>query len=217
MIRKEKLTVDEHFHKCELELFANKELFRYSDSSHYYKLTFDGKQFKTYSQLKSSKPEFEMASEMHYCNSFSTVDEFWCHLTKEKNWLREYKSEKFEFGTDKIIAKQLIQFHNKFMKSDFDTSDYWLLHKWMNRIFSESIDWREYKQYCPRCKSSIFKNSRYPKYLCGNCMELIVDENGKKVEFSKPEEYDSTVYYLDDVAYFAEEAHMGGIVIQLKE
>ena len=217
MIKKENLSVDEHFQKCESELFTNKELFRYSDANNYYKLIYDGNQFTIYSQLKNIKIEINRVSEMNYCKSFSTIDEFWLHLTKEINWLRVYKSEKFEFGKDKILAKNLIQFHNKFMNSDFDTSDYWLLHKWMNRIYSESIDWKEYKQYCPRCRSLIFKNSRYPKYLCGDCMELIVDNNGKKVEFTKPEEYDSTVYYLDGVAYFAEEAHMGGIVIQLKE
>lgn len=215
MLKKENLTLDEHFKKCESELFANKELFRYSDSSNYYKLIYDGEDFCVYTQTKSN--EFNWDSEMHYCNSFTTINEFWHNLTREKNWLRLYKSEKFAFGTDKIIAKQLIQFHNEFMKSNFDTSDYWLLHKWMNRIFSESIDWSEYKQYCPRCRSIIFKNSRYPKYLCGDCMELIVDNNGKTVGFSKPEEYDSTIYYLDQVAYYAEEAHMGGIVIQLKE
>lgn len=217
MTEKENLTLDEHFQKCESQLFAGKELFRYSDSSNNYKLIFDGKHFCVYTQLKGNEEEFDWSSELHYYKSFPTVDEFWNQLTNENNWLRIYKPEKFAFGTDKIIAKQVIQFHNEFMKSDFDTSDYWLLHKWMNRIFPESINWKEYKQYCPRCRLSIFKNSRYPKYLCGNCMELIVDNNGEKVEFSKPEEYDSTVYYLDGVAYFAEEAHMGGIVIQLKE
>jgi len=211
------MTLEEHFVKCSSELHANKELFRYSDSNNFYKLIYDGQQFCIYTQLKELQIEIDWNSEMHYYKSYKTIDEFWEYLIADKDWFRIYKSEKFGFGTDKIITKQIVNFHNHFMKSDFLTSDYWLLHSWVNGVYSDSIERSEYKQYCSNCKNLTFKNSRYPKYLCGDCMELIVNDQGEKVEFSKPEEYDSTIYYLNNIAYFAEEAHMGGIVIQLKE
>jgi len=216
-VKEEKLTLEEHFKKCTSELFANKELFRYSDSNNFYKLIYDGQHFCIHIQLIDLSLEFDWSSEMHYHKSFKTIDEFWEYLTADDNWLIIYKPEKFGFGTDKIVAKHIVHFHNHFMKSDFLTSDYWLLHKWMNGVYSDSIERSEYKQYCSNCKTLTFKNSRYPKYLCGDCMELIVDDQGEIVQFSKPEEYDSTVYFLNNIAYFAEEAYMGGIVIQLKE
>lgn len=213
----EKLTLDQHFDKCISELYIGKELCRYSDSDCFYKLIFNEKHFSLFIKLKDERIEIDWSSTMYYYRSFGSVDEFWNHLTRNEYWFRIYKAEKFGYGTDQILSKKIIEFSNEFMKSEFLTSDYWLLRTWVRSACSESIKISDYKQYCPNCKLVTFWNARYPKHLCGECLELIFDEQGRKVEFSKPEEYNSTIYYLNNIAYFAEEAPMGGIVVQLKE
>jgi hypothetical protein len=79
-----------------------------------------------------------------------------------------------------------------------------------------------------------FNNARYPKYICGDCTELLTDSEGRKVEYfntellghgcqgyyvntEQREKYDSTTCYIKDKIFYAEEAYFGGIVIQLKE
>ena len=73
---------------------------------------------------------------------------------------------------------------------------------------------------------------RYPRYLCGNCSGRVTDKEDRRVEFfnteflghgcqgryvDSDEPYNSDVCYVDGVECWAEEAYLGGIVIQAKE
>ncbi len=96
---------------------------------------------------------------------------------------------------------------------------------------SKNTNSREAKQSCPNCGESVKKYSRYPNYLCRNCVKLITDKNGRKVAFYnthllgygcqgyyvdrvKKEKYNSNICFIRNQKYFVEEARFGGIVIQ---
>lgn len=85
------------------------------------------------------------------------------------------------------------------------------------------------EQYCPMCGASVVPNVRYRNYICFECCEKAVDENGRKLGFGNQslsggfvawyadtkETRDTHVCYIDGIECWADEAHMGGIVIRL--
>ncbi len=84
------------------------------------------------------------------------------------------------------------------------------------------------EQRCPICSLPVPVSERYPRYVCGKCFVKAVDENGRSLSFSNVsfsggfaaryadtrEERDSHECYIDGIKCRADEAHMGGIVIQ---
>ena len=84
------------------------------------------------------------------------------------------------------------------------------------------------EQMCPICSAAVPVSERYPRYVCHACFLRAVDEDGRSLSFSNVsfsggfkavyantrEERDSHECYIDDVLCWADEAHMGGIVIQ---
>ena len=87
---------------------------------------------------------------------------------------------------------------------------------------------REGQQYCPICRAKVAPSPRYPRYLCDNCAARATDEDGRPLGFNNESfsggfvaEYkdtgegrDSHICFIDGVKCWADEAHMGGIVIQ---
>lgn len=83
-------------------------------------------------------------------------------------------------------------------------------------------------QECPICGSDLPRNGRYPKMLCGDCMDQATDELGRRIEFANfdatggfqafyvhtGEPYRDHVCFVRGVRCCAHEAHFGGIVIQ---
>jgi hypothetical protein len=83
-------------------------------------------------------------------------------------------------------------------------------------------------QKCPICKVRVTPSPRYPQYVCYDCFLKAVDEEGRSLSFSNVsfsggfraiysdtrEERDSHICYIDGIRCRADEAHMGGIVIQ---
>ncbi len=86
----------------------------------------------------------------------------------------------------------------------------------------------EEHQYCPICLVGVSPSPRYPRYVCANCAAKATDENGRPLKFYNESfsggfiaEYadtgegrDSHICFIDGVKCWADEAHMGGIVIQ---
>ena len=84
------------------------------------------------------------------------------------------------------------------------------------------------EQRCPICSTSVQLSERYPRYVCHTCYLKAADEDGRSLKFSNEsfsggfraiyadtrEERDSHECYIDGVRCWADEAHMGGIVIQ---
>lgn len=83
--------------------------------------------------------------------------------------------------------------------------------------------------YCPICNQELPFSSRYPNYLCKRCSSYPVDEDGRTLKFwnesisggfdaryiDTNELRDSHICYVNGRKCWAEEARMGGIVIQL--
>jgi len=83
-------------------------------------------------------------------------------------------------------------------------------------------------QQCPICSVAVERSERYPQYVCSDCYAKAVDEDGRPLRFSNVsfsggfaalygdthEERASHICYIDGVKCWADEAHMGGIVIR---
>jgi hypothetical protein len=82
---------------------------------------------------------------------------------------------------------------------------------------------------CPICGRLGEVSPRYPRYICVECAHRAVDENERPLKFSNValsggfearyadtnEISDSHVCYVDGVRCYADEAHMGGIVVSI--
>lgn len=82
---------------------------------------------------------------------------------------------------------------------------------------------------CPICGRAGEYSPRYPHCVCVQCAHRAVDEHGRRLKFSNvafsggfearyvdnDEIRDSHVCYVDGVRCFADEAHMGGIVVSI--
>ena len=84
-------------------------------------------------------------------------------------------------------------------------------------------------QKCPICSGEVAFSHRYPGYLCASCAAKAAGENGRLLSFSNVsfsggltahyadtgEARTSHICYIDGVKCWADEAHLGGIVIQI--
>ncbi len=233
-ILESKLTLDQHFHKCLSALKKDDIILKFCEHKTVYKLIYNGSEFQLFSKIELINRELDWESNFTLLQYFSSINDFWKFMTNEIDWYIKFTPIDHAFGTDKLIAKLIVDFHNNFVYDDFETADYRILQKWMNSVYTESIKRSEYKQYCSNCKALTSHNSRYPKHICKNCYELISDSNGRKVEFfntelmghgcqgyykgtEQKERYNSNIVYIDDKEYIAEEAYFGGIVLRKNE
>jgi hypothetical protein len=89
----------------------------------------------------------------------------------------------------------------------------------------------EASQYCGHSRNPVPLFSRYPHYLCRECLKLLTDKEGRGVVFynthimgygcqgyytdsDEKEKYEGTVAFIGDKQYYAKEARFGGIVVQ---
>ncbi|MEC7120077.1 MAG: hypothetical protein VXW65_09275 [Pseudomonadota bacterium] len=88
------------------------------------------------------------------------------------------------------------------------------------------------EQHCPICQKSIKPSARYPHYICGDCCERAIDQQGRAIEFyntnwngsgcqahdkqtQQPLEHHGVACWIDGQHCYAQEAYFGGIVIRL--
>lgn len=83
-------------------------------------------------------------------------------------------------------------------------------------------------QTCPICRTEVTPSARYPRYLCRDCMGRATAPDGGRLEFFNASmsggytarfvatgaDYPSHDCLVDGVQCRADEAHMGGIVLQ---
>lgn len=83
-------------------------------------------------------------------------------------------------------------------------------------------------QRCPVCCSKVEKNDRYPRYVCQACASRVFSADGRRLAFSNAglsgglvarfvdtgEPYTGNECYIEGVPCRANEAHLGGIVIE---
>ena len=84
-------------------------------------------------------------------------------------------------------------------------------------------------QNCPICSKPVEPSPRYPRYVCDTCGIKACSADGRALNFYNEsfsggylaeyadtgEPYLSHDCYIDGIKCFADEAHMGGIVIQI--
>lgn len=84
---------------------------------------------------------------------------------------------------------------------------------------------------CPICFSKIKKSFRYPNYVCSDCCLRASDKKGRLLNFynvdlsggfwghyvDTKENYQGHICYIDGVECYANEAHFGGIVIEINK
>ncbi|MGD9588466.1 MAG: hypothetical protein AB7Q37_04710 [Pyrinomonadaceae bacterium] len=82
---------------------------------------------------------------------------------------------------------------------------------------------------CPICGKPGERSPRYPKYVCLDCATRAADKEGRGLTFGNvsisggfvawyqdnKEPYDSHICYVDGRTCWADEAHMGGIVVSV--
>lgn len=82
---------------------------------------------------------------------------------------------------------------------------------------------------CPICGKTGERSARYPKYICVECAQLATNKAGRPLEFSNvsvsggyvarfrdtKEPYESHICYVGGRTCWANEAHMGGIVVSV--
>lgn len=82
---------------------------------------------------------------------------------------------------------------------------------------------------CPICAAPLEASPRYPRVVCLACHARAVDETGRRVAFFNEsfsggllgeyvdtrEPYRLSLCFIDGVRCKAQEAHMGGVVIQV--
>jgi len=81
---------------------------------------------------------------------------------------------------------------------------------------------------CPICNQKMPANPRYPDMVCSECFHQAADEKGNYLKFfnddatgglvilyATGEERISRLCYINGVACVADEAHMGGVGIQV--
>ena len=83
-------------------------------------------------------------------------------------------------------------------------------------------------QKCPICGAGVTADPRYPFKLCRKCIDQATDASGRSLEFSNVdatggfkavysetgEPYPDHVCFVRGVRCCADEAHLGGIVVQ---
>jgi len=82
---------------------------------------------------------------------------------------------------------------------------------------------------CPICGKAGEVSPRYPRYICVECGRRAADETGRHLKFSNVsfsggfvacyrdtgEPYENNVCYVDGRKCWADEAHMGGVVVSI--
>jgi ribA/ribD-fused uncharacterized protein len=95
------------------------------------------------------------------------------------------------------------------------------------RLAIEKMSLEKYHP-CPICFQSVFHWERYPRAVCGDCHNKACDAQGRKLSFfnismsggfeafltETQEKYLSHTCYIDSVECRADEARLGGIVIE---
>lgn len=85
------------------------------------------------------------------------------------------------------------------------------------------------EKVCPICGERMTANPRYPHQVCQTCVERVCDEDGRPLRFYNTSlsggflaryvdtdaDRESHVCYIDGVRCWADEAHLGGIVVQV--
>lgn len=234
-------TLSEFFNKELLKLSQDDVIIEYYDSEFIFKLIYRNSVF----QLLKVRSVFSYNVNFNSLNyqkeeSFKTVQDFVSKRFITTNWFLNYSpinTKQDGSEANMLLKKFVIEFFNDLRKThDFTFDDYHKIQQWENHFYQDdSINPKEYKQFCFNCKNSIFYNPRYPKYICGECSsKKITDEDGLELSFSniglsgglritykkdgvtlkEDTNKQEILCFIDSKRFIATEERFGGIVIQ---
>tara|TARA_R110002050_G_scaffold300534_1_gene470365 strand:+ start:251 stop:979 length:729 start_codon:yes stop_codon:yes gene_type:complete len=84
---------------------------------------------------------------------------------------------------------------------------------------------------CPICKTDLQPSTKYPNYVCSDCVNKASDKQGQPLSFGNIDmgggfeafytetnkKHDSHICYIEGIECFADEEKFGGIVIEVKK
>ena len=229
-------TLDEHYAYCQEQLQEGQFILGYYDTNKTYKLIYKQAKFVLYAG--GPRKNARLPSDFTLLKTYAKLEDFWAELSATENWFLDYKSfitEHIPHGTDRLIAYFVLQAANAIRKErNLSHKEHEQLRSWEFQVFSKKIRRTEYHQYCSNCKRRVPFQARYPKYICGACHKQITDAAGRGVAYynthalgygcqgyysgtDPKEKYDSDICYINGIAFRAEEARFGGIVVQMKD
>lgn len=236
-----KPTLGEYYLKKLEELEDEDKILYYHNKHKAYRLIFSNGKFEL-SESKQSHSESQDLESMRFAikESYNTIDKFWQDFSADEKWFVNYKAEQAASKKILLLAKHINLYFNELRKEHkFTYGEYEKINDWSNIVWSDDYKKSEIKQWCSNCYKEVDYQSRYPKYICGECASKEkLDKEGNILDFSnegfsggfvivrrdrngKLLSEDSGKIYcdciIDNKLFFAQEGRFGGVVIQLKE
>ncbi len=201
-------------------------LMQYLDEQFIYELKRHSGQF----QLKKgntpiSRAQWDELKLDTLTGEFETLEDFWKYFYTKQNWFVKYHLR----TNHRVIEKSIISAHNQMLQQrELSYDEYEKLYKWMTKCFNKELDRNVYWQFCSNCGERVFYFPRYPKHACKNCVSLITDEHGNKLDYQETHELfsekvrlkdsqEEVKIFINDDEYWVSDARFGGVVYQKKE
>lgn len=229
----EKLSLEAHYFQCLRSLKEKDVLLRYQNpEGQIYRLVYVEASFK----FQREETKTFAGSEQINCfsfKSFDTSEKAWRFMTQNSDWFLRYKPLWLGRGirlSNHLFTRNIIHVANQICNTtQINWEHYQAIGRWSNLISAPEVSEKEYLQICPNCSNRVASYSRYPTYLCKDCVALVTDTQGRKVSFGNTsfsggcqgyyrdsdEKYDSDDCYIEDKRFVAKEARFGGTVIEL--
>lgn len=236
--------LSEFFEKEFEKLKKEDVIFEYYNSKFIFKLIYNGAAFELFKIRKIYKYALKWSTLNYKKNgSFATIQDFVEKFLSDKNWYLNHTSfNRSQDGSkpNQLLKKFIVEYFNSLReKHDFTFEEYEKIQRWENYFYQrDSVKRSEYKQFCANCKTPVFYNPRYPKYICKDCSsKTITDEKGFELSFSNvgmsgglrirykkdgeviKEDTSKTekLCFIEGKHFIAKEARFGGIVIQTEK
>jgi hypothetical protein len=239
-----KPTLEQFYVKQVGQLTDNDIIIYYYDNQNVFQLKYSDKRFLLSGggQLPADYTKWKVMT-FNLIKSYDSADDFWSDFITDKKWYLKFNymnGQGLLSSKVLVLAKHIITFFNEVRrKLDFTYAEYEKINKWSTLVWSEEYKGTEIKQWCSNCFKEVYYQPRYPKYICSDCFSKNkFDENGNLLEFSNLgfsggfrityldnngvtlREDDTQEYgecLIDGKLFFAQEARLGGIVIQRKD
>lgn len=208
------------------ELLENEIVFQFTKENLIYQLRKNNQKFSLYEgEIPSRREDYNNLILEEFREDFNSIDEFWNQFKSVKRWFSEIGVSRI----NRVMEKFIITSHNQILEQEELTyKEHEKMNSWMNRCFNKEIERNVYWQFCSNYKERVYYNPRYPKHACRNCVSLIKDELGNRLDYKNTHELYGSRFrlksnqkeikiYINDDEYWAEEARFGGVVHQKKE
>lgn len=232
----------DEFYQIQLsKLVGNEAIIAYSTQGKSYKLMYAAPRFDLL--VKEPMPATLAAWEhaiFRRAKSYKTLEAFWREFTTDEKWFMHCNIHRALCRQPLVLAKFAIGYFNDLRRGhQFTYAEYDEINRWSAVFWSDQYKETEFKQWCALCRKEVSFQARYPKYICGECMDKPkLDSRGNHLEFSnlgfsggflitysdvhgnvirEDDSQSACRCFIEGNEFVAREAKFGGIVIQRKE